>query len=38
MHKFRISVYDGMLENFECWFVLENGNAMIINDCSLLEC
>lgn len=35
---FSIDIYESMLDNDETWFSLDNGNAMLVNDCSLLNC
>jgi hypothetical protein len=35
---FNLDILETMMENDETWFVYENGNAMVISDCSLMDC
>jgi hypothetical protein len=38
MVKFNQDIYTLMLDNWEMWFVSKSGSAMIIADCSLMDC
>ena len=38
MNKLALDIYDLMLENWELWICTEYGTAMIVSDCSLLDC
>lgn len=38
MYTFNADIYETILAQDETWFVTKNGYAMIINDCSLLDC
>lgn len=38
MYKFGSVVYDTMIDNDELWWCLGNGNAMLVNDGSLMDC
>lgn len=31
-------VWDMMIDNEETWFITHNGCAMILSDCSLMDC
>ncbi len=32
------NLYDLMLDNDETWIIFSDGNAMLVNDCQLLDC
>ena len=38
MELFSDKIYESIMHNDETWYVTGNGNAMIINDCQLLDC
>lgn len=31
-------IYESMLERYETWFLVKTGAAMLVNDCSLMDC
>lgn len=35
---FSIDIYDSMMDNEETWIVTCPGNAMLVNDCALMDC
>jgi prophage antirepressor-like protein len=35
---FKPSIYETIMENDECWFVGDDGCAMIVSDASLMDC
>ena len=38
MNTFKDDIYEGIMDRDETWIVYDSGCAMIINDCSLLDC